>query len=134
VGTEGNLLRYYQADFQWRNTNYFTGLGDRDVRCIAVNPADVADILVGTGRYTFGMSFGATSRPTWHHRMETSMSPSLLNAGRTTHLKIVAVALVAGIADVAPQITAALLRLDHISRAPDYIPLAEVTSVATCTY
>jgi len=33
--------------------------------------------------------------------MEASMSPSLLNAGRTTHLKIVAVALVAGIAVVA---------------------------------
>jgi hypothetical protein len=34
------------------------------------------------------------------------MSPSLLNAGRTTHLKIVAVALVAGIAVVAVGINA----------------------------
>jgi len=38
--------------------------------------------------------------------MEASMSPSLLNAGRTTHLKIVAVALVAGIAVVAVGINA----------------------------
>jgi hypothetical protein len=34
------------------------------------------------------------------------MSPSLLNAGRTTHLKIVAVALVAGIAVVTVGINA----------------------------
>jgi hypothetical protein len=38
--------------------------------------------------------------------MEAPMSPSLLNAGRTTHLKIVAVALVAGIAVVAVGINA----------------------------
>jgi hypothetical protein len=38
--------------------------------------------------------------------MEASVSPSLLNAGRTTHLKIVAVALVAGIAVVAVGINA----------------------------
>src|SRR5437899_11450542 len=41
-----------------------------------------------------------------HNRRETSMSPSILNAGRTTHLKIVAVAFVAGIAVVVVGINA----------------------------
>ena len=40
------------------------------------------------------------------------MSPSILNAGRTTHLKIVAVALVAGVAVVAVGINARITNLD----------------------
>jgi len=40
------------------------------------------------------------------------MSPSLVNAGRTTHLKIVAVALVAGIAVVAVGINARTTNLE----------------------
>ena len=40
------------------------------------------------------------------------MSPSILNAGRTTHLKIVAVALVAGVVVVAVGINARTTNLD----------------------
>ena len=56
VGTTGHLFQYHQADFQWRDTAYFAGLGEREVRCIAVNRSDPGHILIGTGKYWSGMT------------------------------------------------------------------------------
>ena len=61
VGAAHHLFQYRQADFQWRDTAYFAKLGERNVRWIAVNPADEAHILVGTGQYRSGTSMGAAT-------------------------------------------------------------------------
>ena len=59
------------------------------------------------------------------------MSPSLLNAGRTTHLKIVAVALVAGIAVVVVGINA---RTSNFETARAGIESAVVKAGQPATY
>jgi photosystem II stability/assembly factor-like uncharacterized protein len=61
VGTPGHLFQYHEADFQWRDTEYFGSLGEREVRWIAASPADPANILVGTGQYSSGTSAGAAT-------------------------------------------------------------------------
>jgi hypothetical protein len=53
--------------------------------------------------------------------MEASMSPSLLNAGRTTHLKIVAVALVAGIVVIAVGMNASTSNFTTARIGPDSV-------------
>lgn len=55
VGATGRLFRYDTAELRWRTVDYFASLGDREVRWIAVNPADPSHILAGTGRYWSGM-------------------------------------------------------------------------------
>jgi len=58
------------------------------------------------------------------------MSPSILNAGRTTHLKIVAVALVAGIAVVAVGINARNLDTARIGTDRAIIKAGQPTTYA----
>ena len=69
AGTTGQLFQYHQADFQWRDTDYFASLGERGVRWIAVNPADPAHILVGTGQYRSGTTAGAATLPSAGERL-----------------------------------------------------------------
>ena len=59
------------------------------------------------------------------------MSPSLANAGRTTHLKIVMVALVAGIAVVAVGINA---RTTNLATAPAWTEGAVVKAGQPATH
>lgn len=61
VGTEGRLLWTEGALSGWRSLDYFDGLGDRGVRTIAVDPADPARVMVGTGRYSSGTSASAST-------------------------------------------------------------------------
>jgi photosystem II stability/assembly factor-like uncharacterized protein len=61
VGTTGHLFQYHQADFQWRDTEYFMSLAGRGVRSIAVDPTDPAHILIGTGQYSSGTTMGVAT-------------------------------------------------------------------------
>lgn len=70
AGTTGHLFQYHQANFQWRESNYFASMGERGVRWSAVNPADPAHILVGTGQYRSGTTAAAATVASTGERLE----------------------------------------------------------------